>query len=363
MRQTIHYKLLIVLLILPTLIFANVTTLSDKVTTRERVIQKSYKVDKNATLKVNNKFGNVDIITWDKNTIEFDILIRVSGNDEDKIEDRLERIDIDFSATNSLVSAITKIEKNKSNWWNWGKKMNLKLEINYVIKIPITNSIDINNDFGNVNVDTLKGVAKINCDHGNITTKELMADGNELNFDHTKNCYFEYIKSGKINADFSSYTVAKTKDLNISADHTSGHIETAENITYNCDFKSLKVDNVNNITGNADHLTLLIGTVYKNVSVKSDFGSVKIGKMASNAQNISIDAEHARIYLGYDSAYNFNFDINLEHASLKNTDNFNFTKRRLKSSDKYYSGSYGDNSSNNLVKISSEFGSVTFKKQ
>ncbi|GGI57763.1 hypothetical protein [Winogradskyella haliclonae] len=363
MRQQIHYKLLAVLLLLPTFIFANSIMVNDDVTTRERIIQKSYNVDKNATLKVSNKFGNVDIITWDKNTIEFDVLIRVSGNDEDKVEDRLERIDVTFSATNNLVSAITKIEKNKSNWWNWGKKMNLKLEINYVIKIPITNSININNDFGNVNVDTLKGVAKINCDHGNITTKELMADGNELNFDHTKDCYFEYIKSGKINADFSSYTVAKTKDLNISADHTSGHIEAAENIVYNCDFKSLKVDNVNSITGNADHLTLRIGNVFKNASVKSDFGSVKIEKIASNAQNIEIDGEHAGISIGYDSAYNFNFNINLEHASLRNSDNFNFTKKKIDGSDKYYSGSYGTNNSQNFVKIDSEFGSVTFKKQ
>ena len=191
---------------------------------------------------MSNKFGNVDITTWDKNTIEFDILIKVSGNDANKVEDRLERIDVEFSASSTMVSAITKIEKNSSNWWNWGKKMNLKLEIDYVIKLPITNAIDISNDFGSISVDTLEGVAKINCDHGRINTKELMADGNELNFDHTKDSYFEYINSGKINADFSSYTVAKTKNLSINADHTSGYVEAAENITYNCDFNSLKID-------------------------------------------------------------------------------------------------------------------------
>lgn len=361
MTQKIHYRLCIVLLLLPTVIFAN--TIDKDITTRERVIQKSYNVDASATLKVSNKFGNVDIITWDRNTVEFDILIRVSGNDEDKVEDRLERIDVDFSASNSMVSAITKIEKNQSNWWSWGKKMNLKLEINYVIKIPVTNSIDINNDFGSVTVDTLEGVAKINCDHGKITTKELMADGNELNFDHTKDSYFEYIKSGKINADFSSYTLAKTNTISINADHTSGHVEVAENVTYNCDFKSLKIDNVNTIKGNADHLTLRIGNVYKNASVKSDFGTVRIEKIASNAQNIEIDGEHASMSIGYDPAYNFKFDINLEHASLRNAEGFNFTNKRVNGSDKHYSGSYGSNSTQNLIRINSEFGSVTFKKQ
>ncbi|MFD1063776.1 hypothetical protein ACFQ1Q_11015 [Winogradskyella litorisediminis] len=364
MKPNKPYKFISLLLLLPTFIFANVNTIAnEKITTRERIIEKTYSVSNDATLKVVNKFGNVDIITWEENTIAFDILIRVSGNDEDKVIDRLERIDVDFSATNNYVSAITQMNKNERNWWNWGKKMNLQIEINYVIKIPITNNIDISNDFGSVTVDTLKGVAKINCDHGNIRTKELMADGNQLNFDHTKDCYFEYIKSGKINADFSSYTVAKAKSLSINADHTSSHIEAAENITYNCDFKSLKVDNVNNISGNADHLSLILGNVYKKATIKSDFGSVKIGKIASNAQNVNITAEHAGISLGYASDFNFNFEITLEHASLRNADDFNYSKRIVESSDKFYAGNYGNQTTQNLVKINSEFGSVTFNKQ
>ena len=119
MIQKLHYRLLTVLLLLPALIFANSMPVNTYKTSKERIIQKTYNVDNDATLKVNNRFGNIDIITWDKNTIEFDILIRVSGNDDDKVEDRLDRIDVDFSATNTLVSAITKIDKNKSNWWNW----------------------------------------------------------------------------------------------------------------------------------------------------------------------------------------------------------------------------------------------------
>lgn len=363
MKLKIHYNILAALLLLPTLVLANDVSANDKITTKEKIIQKSYNVNKSATLKVVNSFGNVDIVTWDKNTIEFDVVIRVSGNNEEKVEDRLERINVDFSVTNSMVSAVTEIEKNESNWWNWGKKMNLKIEINYVIKIPITNNIDISNDYGSVTVDTLEGVAKISCDYGKITTKELMANDNELNFDYSKDCYFEYIESGKLNADFSSYTIAKTKNLAINADYTKSTIEVAENITYNCDFNSLTVDNVNNLKGNGDYLTLRLGNVYKKASIKSDFGSIKINRMASNAGNLEIDAEYAGITIGYDKDYNFNFKIDLEYGSLRNSDDFNFTNKRIESSEKYYEGSYGTNASKNQININSEFGSVTFKKQ
>jgi hypothetical protein len=358
-----HYKLLTAVFFLPVMIFANTLLPTDAITTKEKTIQKSFTVSKNATLKIDNSFGNVDIITWDKNTIEFDIIIRVSGNNDEKVENRLQNIDVEFYATNMLVSAETQIEKNKKSWWDWGSNVNLKLEINYIIKIPITNNIDINNDYGSVTVDTLEGVAKISCDYGKITTKELMADNNDISFDYSKGCYFEYIKSGKINADFSSYTVAKAKNLNINANYTNGSVEVAESVNYDCDFNALSIENVNNVHGKGDYLTLRLGNVYKNATIESDFGSIKIDRMASNAGNLTIASEYAGMTIGYDKDYSFNFEIDLEFASLKSTDNFNFDKKRVESNEKYYKGNYGATNSKNMVKISSEFGSVTFKKQ
>ena len=55
----------------------------------------------------------------------------------------------------------------------------------------------------------LKGRAELSCDYGKITTKELLADNNDISFDYSNNCYFEYIKGGKINADYSGFTVSK----------------------------------------------------------------------------------------------------------------------------------------------------------
>ena len=118
------------------------------------------------------------------------------------------------------------------------------MKINYVVKMPITNHVDLSNDYGNITLGTLEGRAEISCDYGKITTKELLADNNVINFDYTNNSYFEYIKSGKINADYSGFTVAKTKDLTIVADYTKSLIEIAENVNYNCDYGSLPYSSI-----------------------------------------------------------------------------------------------------------------------
>tara|TARA_R110002050_G_scaffold9778_4_gene34446 strand:+ start:3376 stop:4464 length:1089 start_codon:yes stop_codon:yes gene_type:complete len=361
MNLKIQYRIAFLLLLLPSIVLAN--TGEDLIkSSKERSIKKTFNVSSNATLKVDNSFGNVDVITWEENRIDFDILIKVTGNNAEKVQEKIDGINIEFSSSNDLVSAITHISKNKSSWWNWGKNMSLQIEVNYVIKMPISGNVDLSQDYGSINLDRLNGVAKLSCDYGKITTKELMADNNDIRFDYSSNCYFEYIKGGKITADYSGFTVAKTKDLFIKADYTKSIVEVAEHVEYNCDYGSLKVDNINNFEGKGDYLTLRLGNVFKNVKLNANYGSVKIDRMASKAGNINIVADFTGITIGHDANYNFNFDIDLEFASLRESDGFNFTNKEVDITDKKYNGYYGVKDSGNLVKIDSEYGSVSFKK-
>lgn len=356
MKTTLHFRLLTLLLVLPLLTFANGWNGKH---TKEKTIHKEYNVSANATLKVNNSYGNLDITTWNENRIVIDITITTNGNNEEKVQKKLDQIDVLFEASSNMVSAKTKFQKSSSSWFNWGNS-NVNMKINYVIKMPITNNVDLSNDYGAINLDKLEGRAEISCDYGKVTTKELMADNNVLDFDYTNNSYFEYIKSGKINADYSGYTVAKTNKLDINADYTKSNIEIAEDIEYNCDYGSLTIDKVNNVRGNGDYLTMRLGDVYKSVDVEADYGSFRLDKLSGG--DVRINSDYMKITIGYDSGHSFDFEINLQYASLRGEDDLEINKQIIKSSDKYYSGYYGKSNSGNKISIDSEYGSVTFKR-
>jgi hypothetical protein len=344
---------------IPSLVFANNNDLNGK-HTKEKKIHKEFNVSTNATLEVDNSYGNIDIVTWNENRIVIDVTITTNGNNLERVEEKLEDITVEFSGTTNRVTAKTRFSKRKS-FWNWGNN-NVKMKINYVIKMPMSNNVELENDYGNINLDKLEGRATIDCDYGKITTKELMADNNVLTFDYTKNSYFEYIKSGTIDADYSGYTVAKTNDLTINTDYTKSNIEIAEDVTYNCDYGSLTVGKANNINGDGDYLTLRIGEVYKDVTVTADYGSMKIDNMTSNAGDINVDSDYMKITIGYSSGYNFDFDIDLSYGSLRGEDDFEVSKRIEKSSSKKYAGYNGSKGSGNTINITSDYGSVTFNK-
>lgn len=367
MKTIQTYKLITLFLLIPLIGFTTTNPKGESSNrekhSKEKIIKKTFNVSENATLKINNSYGNLDIVTWNENRVEIVVTITTKGNDEDKVQRKLDDISVDFTASNSLVSAQTIFNKSKSNsWWSWNGSSNVNMSINYVVKIPITNSIDLNNDYGSINVGKLEGRAIIKCDYGKITTKELMADNNRISFDYTSNCYFEYIKSGEINADYSGFTIAKAKNIKLNADYTSSILETVEDISYVCDYGSVKINRANNINGNGDYLTVVIGDVYKNVNLEADYGSIKIENMTKNAGNLIIDSDYTGIKIGHATDYHFNFDIDLEYASLNDSGGFQFNKKREESGEKYYSGYYGSSNSGNLIKIESDYGSVTFYK-
>ena len=357
MKLALQFKALILLVMLP--LFALASTNIDGKHTKKKVINKEYSVSANAMLKINNSYGNIDIVTWNENRIVFEITITTTGNDEEKVQEKLNGIDVEFEASSNSVSAKTKFNKSKS-WW--GGKNKVKMEINYIVKIPITNSVTLNNDYGNINIASLKGQANINCDYGRITTKELFADNNSITFDYSNNCYFEFIKSGKINADYSGFTVAKANALDINADYTNSKVEIVDDVIYNCDYGNIEIGKANNIVGDGDYLTALFGDVYKNIKLNADYGAIKIDRMNESAEDVVIDSDYVNIKIGYASGYNFNFDFNLSYGSLKGDDGLEFSNKETKSTSKKYRGYHGNSTSGNTIKIHSSYGGVSLNK-
>ncbi len=355
-------KTLMLLLFLPALLIANNEKLNGK-HSKEKTIKKEYNVNSDARLEVSNSFGNVDIVSWNENRIVIEVTITTNGSNEEKVQKRLDDIDVEFTASSSLVSAVTTF-KNKRNSWNWfgNNKNKTSMEINYKIKMPISNSLDINNDYGAININKLEGQAKINCDYGQLIIGELMADDNYLNFDYTSNSTIGYMKSGKINADYSGFSLDNVNSLDLNADYTNSSIGEVSEIKYNCDYGKVNIDKVTNLIGEGDYVSHRIGIVNGGLSINADYGSIKVAKLTSSVKDATIKADYTSIKLGFDSGYNFDFTINLQYASLNGDDNVIVKHTSKDNGSKKYSGYHGNENSGNTLNIKSNYGGVTLTK-
>jgi len=89
---------------------------------------------------------------------------------------------------------------------------------------------------------------------------------------------------------------------------------------------------------------------------------VGIANMAQDAGNVSIRTDYTGIKIGYDPMYNFNFEITTEYAGVSGKDDFDISISKEKSNERYYKGFYGNSASENMISITSDYGSITFSK-
>jgi hypothetical protein len=361
MKTLLFKYILLALLIVPVAGAASNGKLKGKYT-KEKTIKKEFDVNTDALLKVSNSYGNLSLSSWSENRVVIEVHIKTSGNNESKVQEKLDKITVDFDASSDMVSAKTIFNKDKSWGWNWGKNNNVNMQINYIIKLPVKNSVHLNNDYGNIMLDRIDGHAKISCDYGRLEIGELHGRNNELKFDYTSKSTIEYVRSAKISADYSGFTIQKAGDLFISADYTNSAIGQMQNLEYSSDYGKLDVEEAYSVQGNGDYINVKLGTIHGNVDINADYGSVSITNMAEDAGNVSIRSDYTGIKIGYDPMYNFNFEITTEYAGVSGKDDFEIITSKEKSNDRYYKGFYGSESSENMISITSDYGSVSFTK-
>ncbi len=361
--KTLLYKFILLAFLAPVVTFGNNGGKFKGKYTKEKTITKEFSVASDALLKVSNSYGAVHMTAWDKNTVAIEVVIKTNGNSEDKVTERLGQIDVDFNNSSSMVSASTHFSKNKAkSWWKWNKRNKVSVTVNYTIKFPKGNKLNISNDYGSVFLNRAENNVSIDCDYGRMEIGELLGEDNNLNFDYTNNVTIAYMNGGRINADYSSFTINKAENIQLDTEHTKSRFGTISTLKYNCDYNLLQIEQANNIKGNGEYLSVRLGIITGNLDLTADYGSIKVAEMTDDAGSIRIESELAGIKIGYQPDYNFNFEINLEYTSLKGEDDFTMDKKRIESKERYYKGFYGNSSSGNTINISAEYGSIRFEK-
>jgi hypothetical protein len=354
------YKTTFLFLLIPLITSANIVDIKHE---KSKIIKKEYNVNADAKVAINNRYGNLNITTWDKNRVEIEITITVKGDDLDSVEDRLANIDIEFENSKSLVYAKTKFEKEKKRWSFWGRSSNISYQINYKIKMPKTNSADLDNDYGNIYLNNLSGKANINCDYGKIYVGELSANNNNINLDYCSSSTINYIKSGNINIGYSKITIEESENLKVNADYSNLKFGKVGDIDFNADYGSIAIDEATNVTGNSDYVSMRFGTIKKNIIIDADYGEISVRRLVKGFEDVNIDGQYTGIKIVVDTDAVFDFEFDLQYGSFKGeSDKMEFYKKISKTSKKYYDGKFGKGKSNSNMTIRSQYGGISIKE-
>ncbi|QOG00839.1 hypothetical protein [Flavobacterium sp. MDT1-60] len=349
-----HYKILILFILIPFLGFSN----DDTFISKQKNINKTYIVNSNAGIDIDNKYGSISVSTWDEDKINIDITIKVTGPNENWVNERLNSIDVDITALKSMVTAVTKLGSSSLK----SKGSNNSFEINYVIKIPKNGTIKLMNKYGNITVLSLEGASDIACKYGKVTVGKLNNTNNRFQIEYCQNSTIDYIKNGTVEARYSGLKINDSGNLNLDTNYTDLVVADGQNIKYDCNYGTLKFQKLNSFSGSGNYLTISIAEISNNINVDANYSKINISTITSKANNVNINTGYTDVSLGYDANYAFDFDINTKYGNIKNDSSLDVSVTESKNSSKRISG-FNKKKGQNKVTINSNYGNVTLIKK
>jgi hypothetical protein len=339
---------------MPFLGFSN----DDAAISKQKNINKTYIVNSNAGIDIDNKYGNITVSTWDEDKINLDITIKVSGGNEEWVNQKLNSIDVNITALKSLVSAITTIGNSSLK----SRGSSNSFEINYVIKIPKNGSVKLDNKYGNITTINLESTTDIVCKYGKVIIGKLNGNSNRIELGYSQNSTIDYIKTGNIEARYSGLKINESGNLNLDANYTDVSLQEGQNIKYQGSYGNFKFQKINSLVGTGNYLTVSIAEISKDLSIDATYSKINVESLNDKPKNVNINTGYTNVSLGYNTNYAFDFDINTKYGSIKNDGSLDISVNEVKNSSKKISG-FNKKKGQSKIVVNSNYGNVILIKK
>ena len=350
-----QFKIVLLLALIPFLGFSNE---ADYIHSKQKIIKKTYFVNSDAGLYIDNSYGTISVSTWDEDKTELDIVIKVSGDNENWVNQRLTDINIDIVALKGLITAKTIL--GNSSYKSNGK--NNSFQINYTLKIPRNGSVKLHNKYGNITTADLFSEAEIKCKYGKIALGRLSGNSNNVLVEYCSNSTISYLKNANIVAKYSNLKIGEVIKLDLTSDYTDIEIQESDAIKYSSKYGTIKIQNVKSLDASGNYLTLKIGELSNTLKLSTKYSNVTIGTISAKANSIAIAAGYTGLNIGFDANFAFDFNVSVKYASFKHDNELEIDSKEDSNNLKKHSGFYKKKGVNNIT-IMSDYGNVTLLKK
>ncbi|WP_264564096.1 hypothetical protein [Flavobacterium sp. N3904] len=348
-----QYNIFLLLFLIPFLGFSN----DDFTYSKQKTISKAYNVNSDAGINIDNSYGTIFVTTWNEDKIEIEVLIKVSGDNEKWVNQKLDGIDVDFIGLKNMVTAKTVFTNTSTK--NNGRNNNF--EINYTIKIPKNGSVKLNNKYGNIGTSDLFSTTDINCKYGKINLGKLNGNSNTIQIGYCSNSTIEYLKNGTVTSKYSGLKIDEVSKLDLLSDYSEIEITEGNDVKYNSKYGSVKIKKVNSLDANGNYLTIDIGTLSNQMKLYTKYSNVSIDAIQAKANNVTIIAGYTGVDVGFQSNYVFDFDVSVKYADFKYDNELSVNSREETNNTKKVSGFFKKKGVNKMT-ITSDYGNVKLYK-
>lgn len=284
-------------------------------------VKKTVLLTDNGALYLNNKYGDVFINGWNKDSIQIVVNIEVKGKNLDKAKDLLKRITPNIVNTKTQVIVKSEIGEKETSFFNkYFKKIDpfksekANTDINYTVYLPKHAQVEVFNKYGDIIISGWNGKLIADVEHGdlritdNITTSKLSIKYGKLRANTLHNA--------SINAKDATVFFDNAEVLKLESDGSEINIETVNELDINSNKDDLEINSINNIFGKVKYSKVVLNTVTSKVNLNLNLAELRILKLNTESPVVNVQQKSSEVYINI-SETNFNFGAELEQGVLR----------------------------------------------
>jgi len=328
-------------------------------------VKKSFPAPKGTKISLSNKYGDINVINDNRDSLSVCATITVDQDDRDIARNSIRLIAINISNLSDSISVSTLYDKEffSSKY----RKRRKSFSVDYTVKAPSYVNIYIINAFGNVLLDELAGYVNISVSHGFLSSKKLsrgnvkpinsiFADQSDVSLNAldwlyltSRNC--PSVRIGKVQALMMTSTFSK-----INIDEVNSIVIDSKSDTYH-------IGSLKNMSSQSAYSKFDIFSLNGQMISNTVFGSLDISNLKKEFSTVNIKSVNTPISITTEKGISFRTDITAFNNPVvfpyQDDPGITLSGNNLSTTIKGVAGS--DKKTSSLIKIDAMLGNLTIK--
>ena len=276
---------------------------------KENKIVRSFVLTNDTEIEITNKYGDINLESWDNDSIRIEINYKVTSTKESKLDKTFNAINFDFNANQYYIIAKTVFEGKGSFWTDVSDIANNMFaggtytSIDYTIYIPADKRINLTLKYGNVYMANYDGYFKLSLSNGDFKAHNL--DG-EVELDITfGDATINKIEDGKVKISYGTFSLENSNKLSIIGQSAEFDLGVINNLVIDSKRDKVTIEEIGDISGVTYFSRLVIDDVVYKLDLSTKYGSVKLKEISSKVKKVQLSSYSTTVNMFFRNDYNY----------------------------------------------------------
>lgn len=306
MKLSIYKYLFIIFILISQGVFAQIFNM-------DKSYDRSFHLNKDMEVSIINKYGDIQVVHWDNDSVRIQIKVHVTSHKEHKAQKLFEAIDIKFKNNFFYVVAETEMLGKSSVWTDISdatkQLFNSKTtsRIDYTVHLPRTSQLIIKNKYGNVYLGDYEGELDIEVSNGDIKAHDLLGK-TKLNVSFG-DLFINKIKHAIIQTVSAEAEIEEIVYLETHTRSSKFFIEHIDELVINSSHDKYHIGELNQIRGKGNFTFLKIKELINQVDIAQKYGALHFRNIGQDVRKFNLNTYKSDIHLSlnYERSYLLDF--------------------------------------------------------